>query len=84
VHFTKTKRVENWRDFLTTEVARWHLYLMIMMNRGIIPMAPGPDEQWTVSVQHTKEDIEKHLEAFKEVAENLRRVDREMPMVEAI
>jgi len=84
VHFTKTKRVENWRSFLTTEVARWHLYLMIMMNRGIIPMAPGPDEQWTVSVQHTKEDIEKHLEAFKEVAENLRRVDREMSMVEAI
>jgi glutamate-1-semialdehyde 2,1-aminomutase len=55
-----------------------------MMNRGIIPMAPGPDEQWTVSVQHTKEDIEKHLEVFKEVAEYVRKLDIDMPMVEAL
>lgn len=84
IHFTKAKKIEDWRSFLTTEVARWFLYLIIMMNKGIIPMAPGPDEQWTVSVQHTKEDIEKHLEVFKEVAEHVRRLDIEMPMVEAI
>jgi len=84
VHFTKATKVEDWRGFLTSEVARWFLYLMVMMNRGIIPMAPGPDEQWTVSVQHTGEDIKKHLEAFKEVAEYVRKLDIEMPMVEAI
>ena len=38
------------------------------MNRGIIPMATGPDEQWTVSVQHTAADIDAHLEAFDAVA----------------
>jgi len=83
-HFTKVKRVEDWRSFLASEVSRWLLYLMVMMNRGIVPMAPGPDEQWTVSVQHTKEDIEKHLEVFKQVAEYVRKLDIEMPMVEAV
>ena len=57
---------------------------MVMMNRGIMPMAPGPDEQWTISVQHTKEDIQKHLEVFKQVAEYVRKLDIEMPMVEAV
>jgi glutamate-1-semialdehyde 2,1-aminomutase len=83
-HFTKAKRVEDYRSFLTSDVARWYLYNMVMMNRGIIPMAPGPDEQWTVSVQHTKEDIEQHLEVFKQVAEYVRKLDIEMPMVEAL
>jgi hypothetical protein len=35
-------------------------------------------------VQHTEEDINKHLEVFKEIAEHVRRLDMEMPMVEAI
>jgi len=83
-HFTKAKRIEDWRSFLTSDVARWYLYLMVMMNRGIMPMAPGPDEQWTVSVQHTKEDIEKHLEVFRQVAEYVRKLDMDMPMVEAL
>jgi glutamate-1-semialdehyde 2,1-aminomutase len=84
VHFTKVKKVEDWRSFLTSEVSRWLLYLMVMMNRGVIPMAPGPDEQWTISVQHSKDDIEKHLEVFKQVAEYVRKLDIEMPMVEAL
>lgn len=85
VHFIKTvKRVRNWRDLLEADVARWRLYLITMMNRGIVPMAPGFDEQWTVSVQHTREDIERHLEAFKDVASYLRRVEYEEPIVEAV
>ncbi|MEM4474730.1 MAG: aspartate aminotransferase family protein [Candidatus Bathyarchaeia archaeon] len=84
IHFTKVEKVKDWRSFLTSEVARWHLYFMMMMNRGIVPLAPGPDEQWTVSVQHTKEDIDKHLEVFKEVAEHVRRLELEEPMIEAI
>lgn len=83
-HFTKVKKVEDYRSFLTSDVARWYLYFMVMMNRGIVPMAPGPDEQWTVSVQHTKEDIEQHLEVFRQVAEYIKEIDIEMPMVEAV
>jgi len=55
-----------------------------MLNRGVIPMATGPDEQWTVSVQHTREDIEKHLEVFKTVVKELLRSEVSMEMVEAI
>ena len=85
VHFTRAEKIENWRDFVNTiDIARWFLYTVIMMNRGIMPSAFGPDEQWTISVQHTKEDIEKHLEVFKEIAEHVKKIDLDMPMVEAI
>ncbi len=43
----------------------------------------GSDEQWTVSVQHTKEDIETNIDAFKEVANIVKKFDESMPVVEA-
>jgi glutamate-1-semialdehyde aminotransferase len=39
-----------------------------MVNRGVLPQAYGPEDIWTVSVQHTDEDIETTLRAFREVA----------------
>lgn len=57
----------NWRDFSKGDIGRWSYYYLAMMNRGIIPAGPGPDEQWTVSVMHTGEDIESVVEVFKEV-----------------
>jgi glutamate-1-semialdehyde aminotransferase len=55
-----------------------------MMNRGIIPAGPSPDEQWTISVAHTKADIEDHLEAFKEVASYVKGYNKTAEIVEAI
>jgi glutamate-1-semialdehyde aminotransferase len=55
-----------------------------MMNRGIVPAGPSPDEQWTVSVVHTKEEIEEHLEAFKEAASYVREYAKPAEIVEAI
>ncbi len=55
-----------------------------MMNRGIIPAGPSPDEQWTVSVVHTKEDIEDHLEKFKEVVGYVKGYEKQAVVVEAI
>jgi glutamate-1-semialdehyde 2,1-aminomutase len=55
-----------------------------MLNRGIIPMGTGPDEQWTISVQHSKEDVEKYLEAFKEVAKEISQPSQAVPLVEAL
>jgi glutamate-1-semialdehyde 2,1-aminomutase len=83
IHFT-TGEVANWRDFLKCNVGRWWRYYTMMVNRGVLPMATGPDEQWTVSVQHTKEDLEKHLESFKEVASELHTDEPSMAMVEAV
>lgn len=83
IHFT-TSEVANWRDFLKCNVGRWWRYYTMMLNRGVLPMATGPDEQWTVSVQHTKEDLEKHLECFKEAASELHADEPSMAMVEAV
>jgi glutamate-1-semialdehyde 2,1-aminomutase len=36
-----------------------------MVNRGIF-MTPGDEEQWTISVQHSQEDVDRYLEGFAE------------------
>ena len=54
-----------------------------MMNRGIVPTAPGYDEQWTVSVQHTEEDIEKTIESLMEVAPILSEKIPDFKIIEA-
>jgi glutamate-1-semialdehyde 2,1-aminomutase len=35
------------------------------------------DEQWTISVQHTDADIDKHLAAFDDIAASLARAQQE-------
>ena len=76
--------IRNWRDFQRSNIGKWYLYYMMMLNRGVIPAGTGPDEQWTVSVQHSGDDIEKHIEAFKQVAPMLKNFEMAMPIVEAI
>ncbi len=71
IYFTH-RDINNYRDFLDHERATFNTYLVAMMNRGIIPSGVQHDEQWTVSVQHTRAEIEAHLEAFGEVAPLLR------------
>jgi len=83
VHFTRCE-VTDWRSFQDVDVGRWWGYNTAMMNRGIIPMATGPDEQWTTSVAHTKADVARHLDAFEEVAESIKHEQAEMSLVEAI
>lgn len=41
-----------------------------LVNNGIW-ISPLPDEHWTISVQHTEEDIGKFLEVFRKVASDL-------------
>jgi glutamate-1-semialdehyde 2,1-aminomutase len=79
-----TKPVTDWRSFQACDTGKWFAYCFAMMNRGIIPAGPSPDEQWTVSVVHTKEEIEKHLEAFKEIASYVKKYDKTAEIVEAI
>lgn len=84
VLFTDQEHVRNYRELLKCDFGKWFGYFISMLNRGIIPAATGPDEQWTISVQHTPEDIEKHLEAFKEVAPIVKGVEQPLGMVEAV
>ncbi len=63
--------VRNWRDFLGVDGDRSMLYYYLCLNRGLIPSGTGPDEQWTLSVQHTDQDVDRHLEILGSVAEKL-------------
>ena len=76
--------VTDWRSFQACDTGKWFAYCFALMNRGIIPAGPSPDEQWTVSVVHTKEEIEEHLEAFKETASYIREYAKPAEIVEAI
>jgi len=70
VYFTDHP-VRNWRDFLTVDGDRSMLYYYLCLNRGLIPSGTGPDEQWTISVQHTASDVHRHLEILGAVADQL-------------
>lgn len=83
IHFSN-KPVKNWRDFLETDTATWFLFYQSMLNRGIIPTGTGPDEQWTISVQHSADDVEMATETFGKISEQLRDVTETMPIVEAL
>jgi glutamate-1-semialdehyde 2,1-aminomutase len=83
IHFSK-QPVKDWRTFLETDTATWFLFYLSMVNRGIIPVGTGPDEQWTISVQHTREEIERAIETYDSISENLRHVNEKMAIVEAL
>ncbi|BFH74028.1 glutamate-1-semialdehyde 2,1-aminomutase [Sulfurisphaera javensis] len=60
IYFSK-EVPRNYKELLKTDIPRWFTYFYSMLNSGILPMA-GFNEQWTVSVMHTKEEIQKHIE----------------------
>jgi glutamate-1-semialdehyde 2,1-aminomutase len=63
--------VRNWREFLEVDGDRSMLYYYLCLNKGLIPSGTGPDEQWTISVQHSDKDVDRHLEILGSVAEGL-------------
>ncbi len=60
----------NYRDFLETLPDLYYASYPWMMNRGIF-MTPGDEEQWTISVQHTEDDVQRYIDAFGEFCEEL-------------
>jgi glutamate-1-semialdehyde 2,1-aminomutase len=66
-----TEPVREYRDYLTrihhelTDLA-W----LYHMNRGVF-MTPGRDEEWTLSVLHTDEDLDRYVEVFAEFARDV-------------
>ena len=72
IYFSE-KPIENWRDFLDyVDFGSWFAWALKMILNGIIPQALGFDEQWTVSVQHTEEDIRRTLEVADGVFRELK------------
>lgn len=62
----------NYRDFLETIPELFYASFSWMINRGIF-MTPGDEEQWTISVQHTEEDIQRYVDGFSEFCAELVR-----------
>ena len=56
----------NYRDFLETDTELYAASYPWAINRGIF-MTPGDEEQWTISVQHTTDDIDRYVEQFADL-----------------
>jgi glutamate-1-semialdehyde 2,1-aminomutase len=69
VSYRPTK-LTNYRDFLETVTDLYWASYPWMVNRGIF-MTPGDEEQWTLSVQHTEEEIQQYVDAFGEFCQEL-------------
>jgi glutamate-1-semialdehyde 2,1-aminomutase len=63
-------RVTNYRDFIGLDAELWAASFYYLANRGIL-LPPGPDDQWTLSVQHTDADIDRYIEVFGDFAREL-------------
>lgn len=71
------REIRNYRDWITIDVDLWRHYWFGMVNRGVLPQPYWWDEQWTISVAHTEEDIDRHLTTFEELAPQLARAQQE-------
>ena len=69
--------IRNYRDWLKVDSDLWRHYWFAMVNRGVMAQPYWWDEQWTISVAHTDAEIDRHIEAFAEVAPALARAQKE-------
>jgi glutamate-1-semialdehyde 2,1-aminomutase len=67
----RSKRVRNYRDYLEIDKSFAYLSWLYQCNRGVL-MAPGAEENWTLSVQHSFDDIQRYVDNFAEMARDLR------------
>jgi glutamate-1-semialdehyde 2,1-aminomutase len=63
--------VRNYRDYLEIDKSYAYLSWLYQSNRGVL-MAPGAEENWTLSVQHSEDDVRRYVDNFEEMARALR------------
>lgn len=63
-------RVTNYRDFIGLDGDLWAASFFYLANRGIL-LPPGPDDQWTLSVQHSQVEIDRYVSTFRHFAAEL-------------
>jgi glutamate-1-semialdehyde 2,1-aminomutase len=64
------QRVTNYRDFIGLDEELWTAFFFYLANRGVL-LPPGPDDQWTLSVQHTEEEIDRYVAVFREFSQEV-------------
>src|SRR5256884_7058521 len=67
----RARRVRNYRDYLEIDKTLSYLSWLYQSNRGVL-MAPGAEENWTLSVQHSVEALHRYVDNFSEMARDLR------------
>jgi glutamate-1-semialdehyde 2,1-aminomutase len=67
----RAQRVRNYRDYLEIDKSLAYLSWLYQCNRGVL-MAPGAEENWTLSVQHSVDDVQHYVDNFAEMARDLR------------
>jgi glutamate-1-semialdehyde 2,1-aminomutase len=70
VHFTDAP-IRDYTSFMEHQNAELpELAWLYNANRGVL-MAPGREEEWTLSVQHTDADVDRYLESLDAMAKDL-------------
>jgi glutamate-1-semialdehyde 2,1-aminomutase len=70
VTFSPTKIVDYETFKVSQDVEVTELAWLFNMNRGIF-MTPGREEEWTLSVTHTREAVDAYVQVFDEMAAEL-------------
>ena len=66
----RDKPLERYRDFTEIDDDLFDAYWYWVVNRGIY-QTPGKEEQWTISVQHSAEDIDFTIEVLASYCEKI-------------
>ena len=67
----RAEPIRNYRDYLQIDKNNAYLAWLYQCNRGVL-MAPGKEENWTISVQHSKGDVQRYVDNIAEMARDLR------------
>src|SRR5579875_2567967 len=66
------ERAYNYRAWWEVDMRLSYAYWLFLANRGIL-FPPGLDDQWTISIQHTQDDIDHHAHVFQQFVKELLR-----------
>ncbi|BCU71626.1 aspartate aminotransferase family protein [Stygiolobus caldivivus] len=81
IYFSE-KVPKNYKEFIRMDFSRWFTYFYVMLSKGVIPMG-GFNEQWTVSIKHSEEDILKHIEVAEEAIKKAKDTKTNMSIEES-
>jgi glutamate-1-semialdehyde 2,1-aminomutase len=66
----RDRPLERYRDFQEVDDSVFDAYWYWVVNRGIY-QTPGKEEQWTISVQHTDEDIDSTVDVLADYCSSI-------------
>lgn len=66
----RAERVRNYRDYLEIDKGYAYLAWLYQCNRGAL-LAPGAEENWTLSVEHGEHDVQRYVGNFEHMAREL-------------